>query len=98
MRFVSDRRPVHRSVDVLTNFYRQEFLRHRECLEYQREYYSEQAISDVEAALSRIMAQLERLCANENVDQVMSRVLHKLDVVTGLSAFSTWSDQPPIRH
>ena len=98
MRFVSDRRPARPPVDALTDFYRQEFLRHRECLEQQREYYSEQAISDVEAALTRIIAQLERLCAHDDVDQVLSRVLRKLDVVTGLSAFATWSDRPSIRH
>ena len=98
MRFVSDRRPMRPTVDALTDFYRQEFLRHRECLEQQREYYSEQAISDVEAALSRIIARLEQLCECDNVDQVMSCVLRKLDVVTGLSAFCTWSDKPAIRH
>jgi hypothetical protein len=98
MRLASDRRHVRVPVDVLTDFYRQEFLRHRACLEYQREFYSERAISDVEAALSRIIARLEQLCECDNVDQVLSCVLRKLDVVTGLSAFSTWSDKPAIRH
>lgn len=73
----------------LTEFYRQEFLKHRRCLERQRPYYSEGAITDVEAALNRIMNQLETLCTQDNADQLISSLLKKFDVVTNLSA---WSD------
>lgn len=74
---------------ILTDFYREEFLKHRQCLELQREYYSERAIRRVEMALSRIMGQLERLCTRENADELVSELLKKLDLVTNLSA---WSD------
>lgn len=74
---------------VRTNFYREELAKHRRCLEQQREYYSEKAIDDVEAALTRLMSQVERLCRRENGDQVVSRLLRKIDGVTRLSA---WSD------
>ena len=37
----------------LTDFYREEFLKHRRCLEEQRECYTECAIAQVEAALPR---------------------------------------------
>jgi hypothetical protein len=74
---------------ILTEFYREEFLKHRQCLERQREYFSERAIRDVEAALGRIMQQLEELCSRENADEVVSRLLKKLDLVTNLSA---WTD------
>jgi hypothetical protein len=43
----------------------------------------------VEAALSRILGQLEILCSKDNADEVVSSLLKKFDVVTGLSA---WSD------
>jgi hypothetical protein len=43
----------------LTDFYREEFLKHRRCLEEQREYYSDSAITSAEAALTRIISQLE---------------------------------------
>lgn len=79
-------------VDVpsaLTDFYREEFVKHRRCLELQREYYSEGAFTEVEAALTRIMQRLEHLCMQENADEVVSRLLRKLDVITNLSA---WSD------
>jgi hypothetical protein len=73
----------------LTDFYREEFLKHRRCLEKQREYYSDSAITSVEAALTRIISQLERLSATENADQVVSGLLRKFNVVTGLSG---WTD------
>jgi len=46
---------------ILADFYREEFVKHQWCLEQQREYYSNAAISEVEAALTRIISQLERL-------------------------------------
>ena len=75
---------------VRTNFYREEFAQHRRCLEQQREFYSEKAIDDVEAALTRLMSQVDRLCARENGDQFVSQLLRKIDGVTRLSA---WSDK-----
>jgi hypothetical protein len=74
---------------VLADFYREEFQRHRECLARQREYYSERAITDADCALARILNQLEKLCAKDDAPQVMSTLLRKFDVVTGLSG---WSD------
>ena len=72
-----------------TDFYREEFLKHRRCLEKQREYYSDSAITSVEAALTRILSQLEHLTAKQDADQVVSRLLQKFNVVTGLSG---WTD------
>ena len=77
------------SAPVLADFYREEFLRHRAWLAQQREYYSERAITDADGAIARILNQLENLCAKDDVDQVVSTLLKKFDVVTGLSA---WSD------
>lgn len=88
-RFVSPDRVSHETVTLLTDFYREEFLKHRECLARQREYYSERAITDADGAIARILSELDRLCAKDDADQVMSRLLRTFDVVTGLSA---WSD------
>ena len=44
---------------------------------------------DVEEALTKVMAQLDRLCDTDDADQVVSRLLRQFDVVTGLSA---WTD------
>ncbi len=89
-RVLTGQRPSSASEpSIRTDFYREEFLKHRQILEQQREYYSETAIADVEAALTRIMGKLEQLCTKEDADQVVGRLLRKFDVVTGLSA---WSD------
>ena len=74
---------------TLTDFYREEFLKHQRCLERQREYYSDSAITSVEQALTRIISQIEFLSKKENADQVVSQLLRKFNVVTGLSS---WSD------
>ncbi len=74
---------------IRCDFYREEFLKLQRCLQQQREYYSERAITSVEAALTRILSQLEELSAQEDADQVVSRLLRKFDVVTGLSG---WTD------
>ena len=86
-RFVTDSRPTS-AQHPLTEFYRQEFLKHQQCLRRQRPYYSESAITDVDAALTRIMGQLEQLCSKDNADQLVSSLLKKFDVVTGLSSWS----------
>ena len=69
---------------------REELVKHWHCLERQREYYSEKAITDVEAALGRLMSEVDRLCAQEHGDQLVSQLLRKIDGVTRLSA---WSDR-----
>jgi hypothetical protein len=87
-RFVTDSKAIN-TQHPRTEFYREEFLKHQRCLQQQRPYYSEGAITDVEAALTRIMGQLEQLCTKDNADQLVSSLLKKFDVVTNLSA---WSD------
>ena len=87
-RFVTDSRPISAQHPII-QFYREEFLKHQRCLQRQRPYYSESAITGVDAALTRIMGQLETLCTQDNADQLVSTLLKKFDVVTGLSA---WSD------
>ena len=89
-RFLTDLRPTGDPVlHSLSNFYREEVVRCQRCLECQREYYSEQAIKDVERALTRVMSQIDRLCVTGNADQVVSRLLRQFDVLTRLSS---WSD------
>ncbi len=87
-RFVTDSRPIS-AQHPLTEFYREEFLKHQRCLQRQRPYYSESAITDVEAALARIMGQLEQLCTKDNAEELVSSLLKQFDIVTGLSG---WSD------
>jgi hypothetical protein len=87
-RFVTDSRPIS-AQHPIAEFYREEFVKHHRCLQQQRPYYSESAITDVETALTKILAQLEHLSTQDNAPQVVSSLLRKIDGVTGLSA---WSD------
>ena len=87
-RFVTDSRPIS-AQHPIAEFYREEFIKHRQCLQRQRPYYSESAISGVESALARIIGQLEQLSMQADAPQVVSSLLKQFDVVTGLSA---WSD------
>ena len=88
LRFATESRPINAPHPVI-EFYREEFLKHRQCLREQRQYYSERAITDAETALARIISDLERLSLKDNAPQVVSSLLKKFDVVTGLSG---WSD------
>jgi hypothetical protein len=87
-RTASDSRPISATHPII-EFYREEFIKHRRCLQQQRPYYSESAITDVETALTRILGQLEQLSTQDDASQLVSSLLKKFDVVTGLSA---WSD------
>lgn len=80
---------VPAGVSALSEFYREEFLKHHRCLQEQREYYSAQAINRAEAALVKIISEVDRLSAEANADQIVAQLLREFDVVTGLSG---WSD------
>jgi hypothetical protein len=84
-RFAIDSRPIH----AIAEFYREEFVKHHRCLQEQRAYYSDVAITEAEAALQKIINELEQLSTRENAPQLVSNLLKKFDVVTGLSA---WTD------
>jgi hypothetical protein len=87
-RFATEMRPIS-APHPITEFYREEFLKHQRCLQQQRPYFSDRAITDVEAALTKIISDLEHLSTKEDAPQVVSSLLKQFDVVTGLSA---WSD------
>ena len=78
-RFLADSRPQCDPVfHSVSNFYREEFVKCKRCLEQQREYYSEDAITDVEKALTKVMSQLDRLCTKADADQVVAGEPHDL--------------------
>src|SRR5690348_16770273 len=61
----------------VTEFFRQEFVKHHECLERQREYYSECAIREAEDALRRIMGQLDRLSQRQDACELVGELLRR---------------------
>lgn len=90
---VSPDRVSSAPISLLYDFYREEFLKHRECLARQREFYSERAITSADGAIALVLRRLDTICANDNAQQVMSRLLRSFDTVTGLSALD-----PPQMH
>jgi hypothetical protein len=89
-RFLTDSRPQpHQVLHSPADFYREELLRCQRCLDAQREFYSEHAICEVEKVLTRLMAQLDRLCTQSDAEAVVSKLLQQFDTIASLSA---WSD------
>jgi hypothetical protein len=74
---------------ALSTFYREEFIKHHKCLQAQREYYSDQAITSAETALLKIISEVDRLSEDANAEQLVAKLLREFDIVTGLSG---WSD------
>jgi len=82
-------RPLNGPIcSCLAQFFREEFLKHHQCLEQQREYYSDVAIAQAEDALSRAMEQIERLCQRDDACEVIGQLLRQIDAVTNLSAWT----------
>ena len=69
----------------LSEFYREEFLKQREFLLLQREAFSECTVQRADAALCRVLGQLDSLCTCQRGVQVVSRLLRSFDVVTRVS-------------
>ncbi len=77
-----------RAPSVRSDFYREELRKHWQCLDQQREHYSHKTMTDVDAALGKLMRHVDRLCARGRGDEVVSRLLRQIDGVTRLSASS----------
>jgi hypothetical protein len=77
------------STGSLLDFYREELLRHRACLEAQREYYSELAILEAEEAIARVLTHLDGLIPSRDCCARLESLLRTFDQVTGLSG---WTD------
>ncbi len=70
-------------------FYREEFLKLHQCLEVQREYFSEGAISEIERVLLDVLSSLDQVCCRHDAECVVSELLKRFDV---LARLATWSD------
>jgi len=71
---------------VRSDFYREELRKHWQCIDQQREHYSLETMNAVEAALRKVMEHVDRLCSDEQGDEVVGRLLRQIDGVTRLSA------------
>ena len=69
----------------ISEFYREEFLRHKIRLKYQRPFFADKTYEEVESALDRILTEIDKICEVENFEELASHLLHRFDVVTNLS-------------
>jgi hypothetical protein len=70
----------------IADFYKEEFMRHKCRLEFQRPFFAEKTYEEIEAVLNRIIDEMEKICEVENFEELASHLLHRIDVVTNLSA------------
>ena len=70
----------------ISDFYREEFLRHKSRLECQRTFFSEGTYEEIEGVLTRIIAEMDRICEVENFEELASHLLQRIDIVTNLSS------------
>ena len=70
----------------ISDFYREEFLRHKGRLECQRPFFTEQTYEEIESVLNKIIDEMDRICEVENFEELASHLLQRIDVVTNLSS------------
>ena len=70
----------------ISDFYRQEFLRHKTRLEFQRTFFTEGTYEEIEGVLNRIITEMDRICEVENFAELAGHLLQRIDIVTNLSS------------
>ncbi len=70
----------------ITDFYREEFLRHRSRLENQRSFFAEQTYEEIESVLEKIIAEMDKISQVDDFEELASHLLYRIDVVTSLSS------------
>ena len=69
----------------ISDFYREEFIRHKTRLEHQRPFVADKTYEEMGSALDRIIAEMDKICEVENFDKLASHLLQRFNVVTNLS-------------
>ncbi len=70
----------------ISEFYRQEFIRHKSRLETQRSFFAEQTYGEIESVLDKIIEEMDKISQVDNFEELASHLLHRIDIVTSLSA------------
>lgn len=76
--------PTERKKQI-SEFYRQEFIRHRSRLEHQRSFFIEQAYEEIELILDKIIDEMDKISQIDDFERLASQLLYRIDVVTSLS-------------
>lgn len=74
---------LHRN--KITLFYREEFLKHKQRLETQKDFYSEKTFQELDAALDKIISEMENISKLDHFSELAGHLLAKIDFITHLS-------------
>jgi hypothetical protein len=69
----------------ISEFYREEFLRHRSRLETQKTFFSNETYVEIEAVLNKIIDEIDKMSQVDNFEELAGNLLQRIDVVTSLS-------------
>jgi hypothetical protein len=70
----------------ISDFYREEFERHKDRLECQRTFFAEKTYEEIEGILNRIITEIDRISQVDNFEELASHLLYRIDIVTNLSS------------
>lgn len=69
----------------IVHFYREEFLKHKHRLESQKDFYSEKTFQELDAALDKIIAEMDNISKLDHFSELAGHLLAKIDFITHLS-------------
>jgi hypothetical protein len=71
----------------ISDFYREEFLRHKSRLETQKSFFADDEVYvQIEAALDRIIEEIDKMSQADNFQELAGHLLERIDVITSLSS------------
>ena len=69
----------------ISDFYREEFLRHKSRLQTQKTFFTDETYVEIEAVLSKIIDDIDKISQIDNFEELAGQLLQRIDVVTSLS-------------
>lgn len=86
MSIVRTRARVVSTASPTAEFYREEIVRHLQCLQTAQDSAVPHAAAVLDQAARCLLQAVDRLAGNAQAPRLMSRILRELDVLSGLSA------------
>jgi hypothetical protein len=70
---------------LISDFYREEFLRHKTRLETQKTFFADESYEEIETVLNKIIDEIDKMSQVDNFEELAGHLLQRIDVVTSLS-------------
>ena len=69
----------------ISDFYKQEFLKHKSRLEVQREFCSDKEFDEAVTAIDKLVSEMDTICSTDQFSELASKLLARLDAISRLS-------------